>query len=113
MMMLNDVASHPVAYTNPIYLRDFADIGLLRRAEGYYAYASQGQTEAGMHNIQTAFSPDLVHWQPGPDPARLWRRLRYTRRVMILDPIQYREGWPYIPGNTPSLHQLNGPVQRG
>jgi arabinan endo-1,5-alpha-L-arabinosidase len=63
----NKAVPHPTPYTNPVYLRDFADIGLLRRAEGYYAYASQGQTPTGMHNIQVAFSPDLVHWQPGAD----------------------------------------------
>src|SRR5687768_9434725 len=71
MITPNSAASHPVAYTNPVYLSDFADIGLLRRAEGYYAYASQGQTTTGMHNIQSAFSPDLVHWQPGPDALPL------------------------------------------
>lgn len=44
-------------------------------------------------------------------PAALWQRLRYTRRVMILDPIKYWTGWPYIPEGTPSLHQQNGPIQ--
>jgi len=50
-----------------VYLRDFADIGLLRRPEGYYAYASQGNAPEGMQNIQCAFSRDLVHWQPRSD----------------------------------------------
>src|SRR3954468_16233317 len=58
---------HRISYRNPVYLRDFADIGLLRRPEGYYAYASQGNAPEGMQNIQCAFSPDLVHWQPRSD----------------------------------------------
>ncbi|HEU5089555.1 MAG TPA: family 43 glycosylhydrolase, partial [Roseiflexaceae bacterium] len=62
----------PVAYANPIYRRDFADIGVLRQPEGYYAFASQGATPHGFHNIQCAFSRDLVHWQARPDalPAK-------------------------------------------
>lgn len=57
----------PTPYTNPVYLRDFADIGVLRRPEGYYAYASQGLAPDGMQNIQCAFSPNLVDWRPLPD----------------------------------------------
>jgi hypothetical protein len=67
MITPNLAAHRPVAYSNPVYLRDFADIGILHQPEGYYAYASQGQTAAGMHNIQCAFSPAPVHWQPYPD----------------------------------------------
>ena len=65
-------ARQRIPYTNPVYLRDFADIGVLRRPEGYYAYASQGNAPEGMQNIQCAFSPDLVHWQARPDalPAK-------------------------------------------
>jgi arabinan endo-1,5-alpha-L-arabinosidase len=61
--------AHPphMPYTNPVYARDFADVGVLRQPEGYYAYASQGQTPQGVQNIQCAFSPDLVHWAPLPD----------------------------------------------
>jgi arabinan endo-1,5-alpha-L-arabinosidase len=62
----------PIPYANPVYERDFADVGVLRQPEGYYAYASQGQTPEGMHNVQCAFSPDLVRWSPLPDalPAK-------------------------------------------
>jgi arabinan endo-1,5-alpha-L-arabinosidase len=67
MMDTTELVRYPIPYSNPIYLRDFADIGVLRRPEGYYAYASQGDTPTGLHNIQCAFSPDLVHWQPRPD----------------------------------------------
>ncbi len=54
-------------YVNPVFQEDFADIGILKRPEGYYAYASQGMTANGMQNIQQLFSPDLVHWTRGPD----------------------------------------------
>jgi arabinan endo-1,5-alpha-L-arabinosidase len=67
MMNTTQRLRHPVPYSNPVYLRDFADIGLLRRPEGYYAFASQGDTPTGMQNIQCAFSPDLVDWQARPD----------------------------------------------
>ena len=40
----------------------------------------------------------------------LWQTLRYTRRVMLLDPIVYRDGWPIVPGGTPSLAREQGPV---
>jgi beta-xylosidase len=54
-------------YTNPIHDHNFPDISILKTAEGWYAYASQGTTATGFHNLQTAFSRDLIHWQPGPD----------------------------------------------
>src|SRR5581483_8305143 len=71
-MTNSQLAGAPVSYSNPVHARDFADIGVLRRPEGYYAYASQGQTPNGMHNIECAFSTDLVHWEPRPDalPAK-------------------------------------------
>ena len=43
-------------------------------------------------------------------PSQLWQTLRYMRRVMIIDPIRYRDGWPYIPGGTPSLQRHDGPA---
>jgi beta-xylosidase len=54
-------------YQNPIHPHNFPDISILQRADGWYAYASQGPTPDGFHNIQRAFSTDLVHWQAGPD----------------------------------------------
>jgi arabinan endo-1,5-alpha-L-arabinosidase len=54
-------------YINPIYARDFADPGILKVPNGYYAYASQGLTAKGMHNIQIAFSKDTVHWEAKAD----------------------------------------------
>lgn len=84
-----------VPYANPVYLQDFADIGVLRLADGYYAYASQGQTPEGMHNIQCAFSPDLVHWQPLPDalPVKAsWAPAQdyWAPDVVALAPHDYR-----------------------
>jgi arabinan endo-1,5-alpha-L-arabinosidase len=54
-------------YINPVYEADFADIGLLKRPEGYYAYASQGDVDGTMHNIQCLYSTDLVHWKRRDD----------------------------------------------
>lgn len=54
-------------YINPVFAGDFADIGILKRPEGYYAYASQGSADGVMHNIQCLFSADLVNWVRRPD----------------------------------------------
>ena len=35
-----------------------------------------------------------------------------TRRVMLIDPIVYREGWPRIPGGAPSLEPKRAPAVR-
>ncbi|MDP9314060.1 MAG: hypothetical protein M3R24_24810 [Chloroflexota bacterium] len=45
------------------------------------------------------------------DRETLWQMLRHTRRVMVLDPITYQNGWPFIPGGTPALARDNGPLQ--
>ncbi len=136
-------------------MRDFADIGVLQRPKGYYAYASQGLAPDGMHNIQCAFSHNLVDWRALPDrssaafvnpgastlaadaagqewlishatlrsdishydelrrsPEALWQLLCHTRRVMILDPIEYHDGWPAIPGGSPALSRERGPAYK-
>lgn len=43
---------------------DFPDPAVLKAADGYYyAYATQGETDGRMHNIQIARSRDLVRWE--------------------------------------------------
>ncbi|HEU5087914.1 MAG TPA: hypothetical protein VFT99_10730, partial [Roseiflexaceae bacterium] len=42
----------------------------------------------------------------------LWQTLRNTRRVMLLDPIVYHDGWPIVSGGTPSPARQNGPMQQ-
>lgn len=47
---------------------DFPDPAILPDADGYYyAYATQGEAEGRMHNIQVARSRDLAHWEPRGD----------------------------------------------
>jgi arabinan endo-1,5-alpha-L-arabinosidase len=55
----------PVAeYVNPVLDRDFPDPAVLRDADGwFYAYATQGESEWRMLNIQVARSRDLVQWE--------------------------------------------------
>lgn len=60
-----------LSYINPVFDQDFADIGILKRPKGYYAYASQGLADGMMHNIQQLFSRDLIHWKRGPDALPL------------------------------------------
>lgn len=51
-------------YRNPVLDDNFPDPGVLRAADGfYYVYATQGQHEGRMLNIQVARSRDLVRWQ--------------------------------------------------
>ena len=52
------------AYSNPVLDRDFPDPAVLRASDGwYYAFATQGEHEGTMQNIQMARSADLITWQ--------------------------------------------------
>ena len=48
-----------LAYTNPVFDRDFPDPFVLPTEDGYYAYA----TNSGGRNVQVIFSPDLFTWE--------------------------------------------------
>lgn len=51
-------------YENPVIDSDFPDPAVLRAGDGfYYVYATQGEQEGRMLNIQVARSRDLVRWQ--------------------------------------------------
>ena len=51
-------------YVNPVIQRDFPDPAVLRAPDGwFYAYATQGESNGSMLNIQVARSRDLVRWQ--------------------------------------------------
>jgi arabinan endo-1,5-alpha-L-arabinosidase len=63
----------PANYANPVLDADFPDPAVLRASDGYfYAYATQGERDGRMHNIQAARSRDLVRWEPLGDalPAK-------------------------------------------
>jgi arabinan endo-1,5-alpha-L-arabinosidase len=54
----------PGSYVNPVIDSNFPDPAVLRAADGfYYVYATQGEHEGRMLNIQIARSRDLVRWQ--------------------------------------------------
>ena len=60
-----DIRSVPAAatYQNPVLDSDFPDPAILRASDGfYYVYATQGEHEGVMRNIQVARSADLVNW---------------------------------------------------
>ena len=51
-------------YQNPVLDSDFPDPAVLRAADGfYYVYATQGEHDGRMLNIQIARSRDLVAWE--------------------------------------------------
>jgi arabinan endo-1,5-alpha-L-arabinosidase len=51
-------------YTNPVLDSDFPDPAVLRASDGYYyVYATQGEHDGRMLNIQVARSGDLVTWE--------------------------------------------------
>ena len=51
-------------YSNPVIDSDFPDPAVLRAPDGwFYVYATQGEQEGRMLNIQVARSRDLVGWQ--------------------------------------------------
>jgi arabinan endo-1,5-alpha-L-arabinosidase len=50
-------------YANPVLDTDFPDPAVLKASDGYfYAYATQGEHDSRMRNIQVARSSDLVRW---------------------------------------------------
>jgi arabinan endo-1,5-alpha-L-arabinosidase len=56
------------SYVNPVLDSDFPDPAVLRGSDGYYyAYATQGERDGVMANIQAARSRDLVTWERLPD----------------------------------------------
>lgn len=58
------LAPPPATFANPVLDADFPDPTVIRAADGfYYAYATQGQRDGKMANIQVARSSDLVRWQ--------------------------------------------------
>ena len=58
-------AATPAAtYENPVLDADFPDPTVLRAPDGaYYAYATQGERDGRMLNVQVARSRDLVRWE--------------------------------------------------
>lgn len=58
------VGAPPSSYANPVIDSDFPDPAVIRAADGfYYVYATQGEHEGHMLNIQVARSLDLVTWE--------------------------------------------------
>ncbi|HEY0026671.1 MAG TPA: glycoside hydrolase family 43 protein [Allosphingosinicella sp.] len=63
----------PLNFANPVVDSDFPDPAVLRASDGFfYVYATQGERDGRMNNIQVARSSDLVHWDPFGDalPAK-------------------------------------------
>ena len=64
------VASPPArqTYSNPVFDENFPDPAVLQAPDGfYYAFATQGERDGRMQNIQVARSTDLVDWTPLDD----------------------------------------------
>jgi arabinan endo-1,5-alpha-L-arabinosidase len=62
----------PAAFTNPVLDSDFPDPAVLKAPDGfYYAYATQGERDGRMLNVQVARSSNLVDWQPLGDALPL------------------------------------------
>lgn len=56
--------SHAVQIVNPVIDANFPDPAVIRAADGYYyVYATQGEVDGRMQNIQAARSRDLVAWE--------------------------------------------------
>ena len=53
----------PSSFANPVLDSDFPDPAILSAADGtYYVYATQGEVDGTMLNIQVARSSDLINW---------------------------------------------------
>jgi beta-xylosidase len=75
-------------YTNPVYAGDFPDPYVLPVGSVYYAYS----TNAGLRNVPTLRSSDLVNWEPVGDAlpvlpawAEAGRRLTWAPAVLALE----------------------------
>jgi arabinan endo-1,5-alpha-L-arabinosidase len=56
--------AQPPTYVNPVFDENFPDPAVLRAPDGfYYAFATQGEHDGRMLNIQVARSEDLVTWE--------------------------------------------------
>ena len=56
--------SRLAGYENPVLDSNFPDPAVLRASDGfYYVYATQGEQDGRMRNIQVARSRDLVRWE--------------------------------------------------
>jgi arabinan endo-1,5-alpha-L-arabinosidase len=77
---------------------------------GASAIAVDGSSQEWLISHATLRADIAEYEQLRQSREALWQVLRYTRRVMILDPIAYQNGWPYIPGGTPSLARPDGPA---
>lgn len=55
---------HAAAIVNPVIHANFPDPAALKAHDGYYyVYATQGEVDGKMHNIQVARSRDLATWE--------------------------------------------------
>lgn len=55
---------HAAAKVNPVIDANFPDPAALKAPDGYYyVYATQGEVDGKMHNIQVARSRDLATWE--------------------------------------------------
>ena len=54
-------------YRNPVLDQDFPDPTVIKVGATFWAYATQTFNGSGRVNIQTASSPDLVHWTVNSD----------------------------------------------
>lgn len=79
-------------YTNPVYPKDFPDISILKTPDGWQLFGSQGKVGQTWHNIQTAFSKDLVHWEQEFDS--LPQKSPYAREQEYWAPCVV-EPWPH------------------
>jgi arabinan endo-1,5-alpha-L-arabinosidase len=63
-----DTTTTPTGYLNPVLDTDFPDPAVIKVGGTYWAYATQTFLANGLRiNIQSASSPDLVHWTYGAD----------------------------------------------
>jgi beta-xylosidase len=56
-------ASAAPTFTNPVFLENFPDPGVIRVDDTWYAYSTNNASA----NVPMMTSPDLVHWTPGGD----------------------------------------------
>lgn len=87
-----ETGAPPPTYTNPVLIKDFPDPFVIKVADGYVAFATNGNGK----NIQIATSNDLAHWSLGPDALPVLPAWAKSNAGLTWAPSVLKRGTSYV-----------------